>query len=82
MNGLNLATGAGADGAVPSNKKNRFQQMRRTRQVTDGQGCTELEKLWEAFNKSADATAQKFSDSLNPAPAENTTAILASICGR
>ena len=39
-------------------------------------------ELWEAFNKSADATAKKFSDNLKPIPAVTTAAILANICAR
>jgi len=81
MASLNLTAGTGDDGAVPSNKS-RMLLKRRVRQAADGQSCNELEKLWEAFNKSADATAQKFSDNLKQIPAENTTNILAAICAR
>lgn len=81
MASLNLTAGKGDNGAVPSNT-GRLLLTRRVRQAADGQRCNELEKLWEAFNKSADATAQKFSDNLKTTPAENTTNILAAICAR
>lgn len=54
--------------AVPSNKSGLL-LSRRVRQAADREACNELEKLWEAFNKSADETAQKFSDNLKLTPA-------------
>ena len=81
MASLNLTAGTGDNGAVPSNKSGLL-LTRRVRQAADREGCNELEKLWEAFNKSADATAKKFSDNLKPIPAVTTAAILANICAR
>ena len=78
MASLNLTAGTGDNGAVPSNKSGLL-FTRRVRQAADREGCNELEKLWEAFNKSADATAQKFSDDLKPTPAGNTTNILGKV---
>jgi len=81
MASLSLTAGNGDNGLVPSSRS-AMHLSRSVRQATDKQGCKELEQLWEAFNKSADATAQKFSDNLKTEPAANTTAILASICAR
>jgi len=88
MSSLGLTAGPGDDGQVPSNssrvmltKKNQAILTRQTRQAAE-QGCKELEKLWERFNKSADATAKKFSDKLNTSAAEDTNAILTEICAR
>ena len=78
MASLNLTAGTGDNGAVPSNKSGLL-LTRRVRQAADREGCNELEKLWEAFNKSADATAQTFSNDLKPTPAGNTTNILGKV---
>ena len=54
------------------------------RQAPEGQGCQDLEKLWQDFNTSASATAQTFNDivSNNEGPANSTTDILTAICAR
>ena len=82
---LNLTTGAGDDGAVPSNK--RLQElaavMRKARQTSqDGQQCRDLEKLWEAFNISASATAETLSGTVNESAGDSTRDILQTICAR
>jgi len=88
MSSLGLTSGPGDDGQVPNNssrvlltKQNQGILTRQARQAAE-QGCKELEKLWEKFNQSADATARKFSDKLNTSGAADTTAILAEICAR
>jgi hypothetical protein len=68
---MNLTAGEGDNGAAPSKMTQQY-LTRRVRQSADGQGCKELEELWEAFNKSADATAKKFRDNLKPIHGEKT----------
>jgi len=88
MSSLGLTSGPGDDGQVPNNssrvlltKQSQAILTRQARQAAE-QGCKELEKLWERFNQSADATAKKFSDKLNTTAAEETNTILGEICAR
>ena len=82
---LNLTAGTGEDGTLPSNARSKelAAVMRKARQTSgDGQGCQELEKLWESFNASASATAETLAGSVNETAANNTNDILGTICGR
>ena len=85
MSQLNLTEGNGEDGTVPSSA--RFQElaavMRKARQTSgEGQGCQELEKLWESFNASASATADNLNGAVDETAGNTTNDILATICAR
>ena len=82
---LNLASGTGDDGVLPSNKKFQMlaELMRKARQTSeDGQDCQDLEKLWETFNVSATATVETLDGSINETAASLTESTLQAICGR
>ena len=94
LNQLGLTSGTGDDGVLPTRASSdggppvkemmKGRKAHVKRQSAEGQGCQDLEKLWQDFNTSASATAQTFNDVVtdNEGSANATVDILNAICAR